>query len=115
MARTKQRKVGDRIFYEKYDGTIGTATIKKIEPVIDTYMDEAVKYNYYYIGVGAVIEDYSCLSDNDPRVKTFCEGKKFLTSDFADKLRKLLVEHGAQKGDYDVLQQILNDLTKEFE
>ena len=31
MARTKQRKVGDRIFYEYYDGTIGTAIIKKIE------------------------------------------------------------------------------------
>lgn len=43
MARTKQRKVGDRIFYEKYDGAIGTATIKEIEPW-ESVFDNKGKY-----------------------------------------------------------------------
>lgn len=123
MARAKQRKVGDRIFYEKYDGTIGTAIIKRIETIVDTDMDKygnrlkdgkVFKYNEYYTGVNTVIADYSCLSDNDPRVRDFCKGKKFITADFADELRQFLVEHGAHKGDDDVVQ-ILNDLAEEFE
>ena len=123
MARTKQRKVGDRIFYEYYDGTIGTAIIKRIEPVVDTHMDKygnrlkegkVFKYKEYYTGVNTVIADYNCLPDNDPRVKEYCKGKKFITSGFADELRKFLVEHGAHKGDNDVVQ-ILYDLANEFE
>lgn len=123
MARTKKRKVGDRIFYEKYDGTIGTAIIKRIEPVIDTDMDKygnrlkdgkMFEYNEYYTAVNTVIADYNCLSDNDPRVKEYRNGKKFITSDFVDELRKFLVAHGAHKGDDDVVQ-ILCDLAKEFE
>lgn len=123
MARTKQRKVGDRIFFKRYDGTIGTAIIKRIEPVVDTHMNKygnrlkagkVFKYNEYRTGVNTVIEDYNCLSDDDPRVKEYCKGKKFITSDFADELRKFLVEHGAHKGDDDVVQ-ILNDLANEFE
>lgn len=119
MARTKQRKVGDRIFYEKFNGEIGTAIIKKIE---DTEYkesqgyrkpDKVVKYKKYYTGVNESIEDYNCLSDNDPRVNEYCNGKKFITADFADELRKFLVEHGAHKGDGDVAQ-ILYDLAKEF-
>jgi hypothetical protein len=122
MARTKQRKVGDRIFYENYDGTIGTATIKKVEPsetVFDkkgNYLGNGKKYkfNYYHTSDTEAIEDYNCLFDNDPRVKEYCKGKKFITDGFADELRKFLVEHGAHKGDDDVVQ-ILYDLAKEFE
>lgn len=123
MARTKQRKVGDRIFFERYDGTIGTEIIKRIEPVVDTHMNKygnrlkagkVFKYNEYRTGVNTVIEDYNCLSDNDPRVKAFCKGKKFITADFADELRKFLVEHCARKGDSEVIQ-ILYDIVKEFE
>lgn len=123
MARTKQRKVGDRIFFECFDGTIGTATIKRIEPVVDTHMDKygnrlkdgkVFKYNEYYTGVSTVIADYSCLSDNDPRVKEYCKGKKFITADFADELRNFLIEHGAHKGDDDVAQ-VLYNLAEEFE
>ena len=120
MERTKQRKVGDRIFFEHFDGTIGTATIKKI---VDAELkesqgygkpDKVVKYKKYYTGVNVLIEDYNCLFDNDPRVKAFCKGKKFITADFADELRKFLVEHGANKGDDDVVQ-ILYDLAEELE
>lgn len=122
MGRTKQRKVGDRIFYEKYDGTIGTATIKKIDPTESPFDKKGnyfkngkkYKFNYYHTSDTAVIEDYNCLYDNDPRVKEYCKGKKFITSDFADELRQFLVEHGAHKGDDDVVQ-ILNDLAEEFE
>lgn len=120
MARTKQKKVGDRIFYEYFDGTIGTAIIKKIEYAEYKESqgygepDKVVKYKKYYTGVNMSIENYNCLSDNDPRVKEYCKGKKLITADFADKLRKFLVEHGAHKGDDDVVQ-ILNDLAEEFE
>lgn len=122
MARTKRRKVGERIFYEIYDETIGTATIKKIEPsesVFDkkgNYLGNGKKhkFNYYHTSDTEAIEDYNCLSDNDPRVKEFCKGKKFITSDFEDELRNFLIEHGAHKGDDDVAQ-ILYDLAKEFE
>ena len=121
MSRTKKRKVGDRIFYKNYDGTIGTATIKRIEPdetVFDKngkYLRNGKKYkfNYYHTSDTEAIEDYNCLSDNDPRVKDFCNGKKFISADFADELRQFLVEHGAHKGDDDVVQ-ILYDLAKEF-
>lgn len=121
MTRTKQRKVGDRVFFECFDGTIGTATIKKIEPTESPFDKKGNylrngkkhKFNYYYTGVNTVIEDYNCLSDNDPRVKEYCKGKKFISSDFADELRRFLVEHGAHKGDDDVAQ-ILNDLAEEF-
>lgn len=122
MARTKQRKVGDRIFYEKYDGTIGTAIIKKIEPTESVFgkkgeylgSEKKCRFNYYYISDLQVIEDYNCISDSDPRVKAFCRGKKFITADFAYELRKFLVKHGAHKGDVDVVQ-ILYDIAKEFE
>ncbi len=121
MARTKQRKVGDRIFFECFDGTIGTATIKKISPAESVFdkkgnflgMGKTYKFNYYHTSDMTAIEDYNCLSDNDPRVKEYCKGKKFITADFADELRKFLVEHGAHKGDDDVVQ-ILNDLAEEF-
>lgn len=119
MGRTKQRKVGDRIFYECYDGTIGTAIIKKIEDAEYKESqgygkpDKVVKYKKYYTGVYESIENYNCLSDNDPRVKEYCKGKKFITADYADELRQFLVEHGAHKGDADVAQ-ILYDLAKEF-
>jgi len=122
MARTKQREVGDRIFYVNYDGTIGTATIKKIEPsesVFDkkgNYLGNGKKYkfNYYHTSDTEAIEDYNCLFDNDPRVKAFCKGKKFITADFESELRNFLIEHGAHKGDDDVAQ-ILYDLANEFE
>lgn len=120
MARTKQRKVGDRIFYEKFNGEIGTAIIKKIEDAEYKESqgygkpDKVVKYKKYYTGFNEYIEDYGCLSDNDPRVKEYCKGKKFISSDFADELRQFLVEHGAHKGDNDVVN-ILYDLAEEFE
>ena len=79
MARTKQRKVGDRIFYEHHDGTIGTAIIKRIEPWESSFDKKGnylkngkkYKYNIYHTSDIEVIEDYNCLSDNDPRVKVF--------------------------------------------
>lgn len=45
MASTKRRKVGERIFYERYDGTIGTATIKKIEPTESPFDRQTLQTN----------------------------------------------------------------------
>lgn len=65
-------KVGDRIFYECLDGTIGTAIVKDTES--RTYMNfdgEIINYNLLRLGSHAAIEDYSCLSKDDERVKEF--------------------------------------------
>lgn len=122
MARTKQRKEGDRIFYKRYNrGNIGTATIKKIEPVESPFDKKGyylgngkkLKFNYYHTSDNEAIEDYNCLSDNDPLVKAFCKGKKFITADFESELRQFLVEHNAHKGDYDAAN-ILYKLSEEI-
>ena len=74
MSRRKKYKVGDRIFFEYYDGTVGTATVLEIIP--DTYTDENNKLIHYdklvtYKGehFKEQIEDYETLPLSDPRVK----------------------------------------------
>lgn len=123
MARTKKHKVGDRIFYENYEGEVGTCLIKRIVEQVDYNYDkfgnpltngEVFKYNNYVIDEYTSIEDYMCLSENDPRVKAFCKGKKFITANFANNLRTWLTEQGAHKGDNDVVQ-ILRDIAEEYE
>lgn len=120
--RTKKRKVGDRIFYENHKGEIETCLIKEIrqessrqdmhgKPLKD---DGIFKYDVYKTGAYSSIEDYNCLSDNDPRVKEFCKGRKLISLSFANDLRTWLAEHGCHEGDTDVAQ-ILRDIAEEFE
>lgn len=79
--RTKDYKVGDRIFYETYpEKEIRTDIVKKVEE--DSYRNDKGKEipfkwlvlweNGYY---SSGIEDYNCLPYSDPRVKDFA--KKF--------------------------------------
>ena len=75
MGRRKKHKVGDRIFFEYCDGTIGTATVLEVIP--DTYIDDNNKPIHYDTLVTykdgeqfqEEIEDYNTLPYSDPRVK----------------------------------------------
>ena len=74
MARCKKYKVGDRIFFEYHDGTIGTATVLEIKP--KSYVDDngrTINYDELITwrsgNCSSSIEDYNTLSLSDPRVK----------------------------------------------
>ena len=74
MARRKNYKVGDRIFFEYYDGTVGTAIVLEIKP--ESYVDDNGKTIDYDMLItwksgncSSGTEDYNTLPLNDPRVK----------------------------------------------
>ena len=72
----KNIKVGDRIYYEYYDGTIGTSIVTKIEP--RTYWDNGKRYdfNMLFTGPYTCIEDYNTLAPSNPKVKTYIKEMK---------------------------------------
>lgn len=69
-------KVGDRIYYECYDGTIGTSIVTKIEP--RTYLGNGKEYDYnmLYTGPHSAIEDYNTLSPSNRKVKAYIKEVK---------------------------------------
>ena len=69
-------KVGDRIYYECYDETIGTSIVTKIEP--RTYYDNGkwFDYNMLFTGPYSAIEDYNTLSPSNRKVKTHIKEMK---------------------------------------
>ena len=69
-------KIGDRIYYECYDGTIETSIVTKIEP--QTYYDNGkwVDYNMLFTGPYSTIEDYNTLAPSNPKVKAYIKGMK---------------------------------------
>ena len=69
-------KVGDRIYYECYDNTIGSAIVTKIEP--RTYWDNGKRYdfNMLFTGLHSVIEDYNTLAPSNPKVRTYIKEVK---------------------------------------
>lgn len=69
-------KIGDRIFFEYIsDGSIGEAIVTDIEPrsykqydyAKNTYIDIHY-FNMLRTGPHEMIEDYNCISEDDPRV-----------------------------------------------
>ena len=70
-------KVGDRIYYECYDGTIGTSIVTKIEPRT-TYWDNGKRYDYNMLFTGpySAIEDYNTLSPFNRKVKAYIKEVK---------------------------------------
>ena len=70
-------KVGDRIYYECYDGTIGTSIVTKIEPRT-TYWDNGKKfdYNMLFTGPHSAIEDYNTLSPSNRKVRAYIKEVK---------------------------------------
>ena len=69
-------KVGDRIYYEYYDETIGTSIVTKIEP--RTYWDNGKRfdYNMLFTGPHSAIEDYNTLAPSNPKVKAYIKERK---------------------------------------
>lgn len=113
--RRKEYKVGDRIFYETYpDKEVCTAIIKRIKD--DFYLSDnnrEIPFKWLVLwedgNCSSGIEDYNCLSENDPRVKELA--KKF--KDF-DKNKEDIVNSIYERvSQYDKLAQIeLIDLLK---
>lgn len=70
-------KVGDRIYYECYDNTIGSAIVTKIEP--RTYLvlnGKKFDYNMLFTGPYTCIEDYNTLSPSNRKVKAYIKEVK---------------------------------------
>ena len=70
-------KVGDQIYYECFDNTIGTAIVTKIEPRT-YYWDNGKRYNFNMLSTGpyTAIEDYNTLSLSNPKVKAYIKKMK---------------------------------------
>lgn len=93
MGRRKKYKVGDRIFFECLDGTIGTEIVLEVIP--DTYIDDNNKPIHYDTLVthksgeqfSEEIEDYNTLPYSDPRVKALMKELK-KQDEFANEIRE---------------------------
>lgn len=91
MARRKKYKIGDRIFFEYYDGTVGTAIVLEIKP--KSYVDDngrTVNYDMLITwksgNCSSCIEDYNTLPYSDPRVKALMKELK-KQDELADEIR----------------------------
>ena len=80
----KTYKVGDRIFYECYDGSIESSIVIDIRN--ESYLDDRGReHPYQWLTLwrdgncSSGIENYNCLSPNDPKVKELT--KKFAKFD----------------------------------
>lgn len=78
MGMNKKYKIGDRIFYELYDGSIGTDIIIDIED--KSYItDRGKEIPYQQLIVwrdgkaSSGIEDYNCLSPSNPKCKSLAQ------------------------------------------
>ena len=94
MGRRKKYKVGDRIFFEYYDGTVGTAIVLEIKP--KSYVDDngrTIDYNMLITwksgNCSSGIEDYSILPYSDPRVKAMMKELK-KQDEYADIIREFV-------------------------
>ena len=72
----KNIKVGDRIYYEYLDETIGSAIVTEIEP--RTYWDNGKMHNFNMLSLGeyTAIEDYNTLAPSNSKVKTYIKEVK---------------------------------------
>ena len=80
----KNYKIGDRVFYECYDGSIGSSIVIAIKA--ESYLDDRGReHPYQWLELwrdgncSSGIEDYNCLSSNNPKVKE--PAKKFAKFD----------------------------------
>lgn len=95
MARRKNYKVGDRIFFEYCDcDTVGTAIVLEIKP--ESYVNDngrTINYNMLVTERGSnwsvSIEDYNTLPLSDPRVKALMKKLK-KQDEFADVIREFV-------------------------
>lgn len=70
-------KVGDRIYYEYLDGSIGSAVVTEIRP--ETTMDyfgKEFSFNMLFTGPHTCIEDYDTIAPSNPKVKAYIKEMK---------------------------------------
>ena len=113
----KNYKIGDRVFYECYDGTIDSDIIIDIQP--DSYYDDRNRERKFNSLVtwksengncSTAIEDYNTISKSDPRVKEYISKiKEKLNS----KINDLYESVGAKtKKDQEYVRKTLMWMTK---
>ena len=80
----KNYKIGDRVFYECYDGSVGSSIVIAIKA--ESYLDDRGReHPYQWLELwrdgncSSGIEDYNCLSPSNPKVKELA--KKFAKFD----------------------------------
>lgn len=71
-------KVGDTIFYKCYDGTIGSAIVRDIQPkeYEDWLTKKKIQYNWLRTSEYSGIEDYNTLAPSNPKVRAYMKAKK---------------------------------------
>lgn len=70
-------KVGDRIYYECYDNTIGSAIVTKIESRTYSLTNGMrFEYNMLFTGPHSVIEDYNTLAPSNRKVRAYIKEVK---------------------------------------
>ena len=108
--KRKKYKVGDRIFFEYIsDGSIGEAIVINIEPrtykqyddVQNAYVD--INFNMLRTGKHSMIEDYNCISEDDPRVIEYKKSHHDIRI-FQKKFEEFLKENN-----FDINQKAIND------
>ena len=68
----KEIKVGDRIYFEYLDGSIGSSIVMDIQPDNSTdYYGNPILFNRLKTGPHEVIEDYNTLAPSNPKVKAY--------------------------------------------
>ena len=94
MARRKKYKVGDRIFFEYHDGTVGTAIVLEKKP--ESYVDDngrTINYDMLITwksgNCSSGTEDYNTLPYSDPRVKALMKELK-KQDELADIIREFV-------------------------
>ena len=101
------------MFFEHYDGTIGTAIVQRVIP--DTYIDDNNKPYYFNMldtGDNTSIENYNTLPMNDPRVKVM--RKRLKAQDkLKKKIRDFLDAIGCKK-DSENVANALQELSIEY-
>lgn len=121
MARRKKYKVGDRIFFEYHDGTVGTDIVLEINP--ESYIDDngrTVSYDELVVwksgNCSSCIEDYNTLPYSDPRVKEL--QKQLAKQDsLAQDIRDWIVSKCNTYPDYydnEIIAAALGQVAKEY-
>lgn len=102
MGRRKKYKVGDRIFFEYYDGSIGSKIVQDIKP--KSYVDDNGRTINYDMLItwksgdcSSGTEDYNTLPYSDPRVKALKKELK-KQDEITKQIRELVI---ANFGIYD--------------
>ena len=70
-------KIGDRIYYEYFEGSIGSAVVTGIIPETTTdFYGKVFSFNRLLTGPHTCIEDYNTIAPSNPKVKAYVKEMK---------------------------------------